>query len=191
MEFGLANVARLIGCAAVLSGELDAARKHYTQALEWATAIRHRPEVALTRLELAELLLASYPSERPEALEHLDFAVAEFGAMRMQPGLERAVELQRTSVPSASAASAARAVRVAADPLTTREREVAGLMARGLSNREIADALVITEGTAEVHVKHILGKLGFKSRSQVAVWATQQGLAPAGTRLDEPTDNRS
>jgi DNA-binding CsgD family transcriptional regulator len=191
VDFGLVNVARLIGRAAVLSGELDAARKHYTQALEWATAIRHRPEVALTRLELAELLLASYPSERPEALEHLDFAVAEFGAMRMQPGLERAVELQRTSVPSASAASAARAVRVAADPLTTREREVAGLMARGLSNREIADALVITEGTAEVHVKHILGKLGFKSRSQVAVWATQQGLAPAGTRLDEPTDNRS
>lgn len=189
MEFGLANVARLIGRAAVLSGELDAARKHYARALEWATAIRHRPEVALTRLELAELLLASYPSERPEALEHLDFAVAEFGAMRMQPGLERAVELQRTTVPSASAA--ARAVRVAADPLTTREREVAALMARGLSNREIADALVITEGTAEVHVKHILGKLGFKSRSQVAVWATQQDLAPAGTRLEEPTDKRS
>jgi non-specific serine/threonine protein kinase len=39
-----------------------------------------------------------------------------------------------------------------------------------LSNREIGERLVITVGTVEVHVKHILGKLNFKSRSQVAVW---------------------
>jgi non-specific serine/threonine protein kinase len=51
---------------------------------------------------------------------------------------------------------------------------VATLIARGLSNREIAEALVITEGTAAVHVKRILSKLGFKSRSQVAASAAQR-----------------
>ena len=54
---------------------------------------------------------------------------------------------------------------------------MASLLADGLSNRDIAAALVITETTAEVHVKHILSKLGFRSRSQAAVWATEHGLA--------------
>jgi DNA-binding NarL/FixJ family response regulator len=47
-------------------------------------------------------------------------------------------------------------------------------MADGLSNREISGRLVITEGTVEVHVKHILSKLGFRSRSQVAAWMAHQ-----------------
>jgi DNA-binding NarL/FixJ family response regulator len=49
-------------------------------------------------------------------------------------------------------------------------------LAAGRSNREIADALVITEGTVEVHVKHILGKLGLRSRAQVAAWASDERL---------------
>jgi predicted transcriptional regulator len=53
---------------------------------------------------------------------------------------------------------------------------VAALVAAGRTNREVAEALVITEATAEVHVKHILSKLGFKSRLQVAVWAAERGL---------------
>jgi non-specific serine/threonine protein kinase len=62
------------------------------------------------------------------------------------------------------------------DPLTPREREVAALLARGYTDRRIAEALVITEGTAGVHVEHILTKLGFRSRAQVAVWAAGRGL---------------
>jgi predicted ATPase/DNA-binding CsgD family transcriptional regulator len=61
-------------------------------------------------------------------------------------------------------------------PLTKREREVAALIARGLSNREVGEALVIAEGTAANHVEHILGKLGFGSRAQVAAWAVERGL---------------
>jgi DNA-binding NarL/FixJ family response regulator len=69
------------------------------------------------------------------------------------------------------------------DGLTAREREIASLMAGGLSNREISGRLVISEGTVEVHVKHILSKLGFRSRSQVAAWlAHQQSEAPGGHR---------
>ena len=50
-----------------------------------------RPGTALTRLSLAELLLDRYPEERHAALEHLDFAIAEFREMKMQPALERAL----------------------------------------------------------------------------------------------------
>jgi non-specific serine/threonine protein kinase len=60
--------------------------------------------------------------------------------------------------------------------LTPREREVAVMLAAGRSNRDIAERLVITEGTVEVHVKRILGKLGFHSRSQVAAWMAEQNL---------------
>lgn len=55
--------------------------------------------------------------------------------------------------------------------LTTREVEVAMSIAQGLTNREIAERLVITEGTAANHVEHILNKLGFNSRAQIAAWA--------------------
>lgn len=61
-------------------------------------------------------------------------------------------------------------------PLTHRQREVAALIAWGRTNREIATALVITERTAATHVQHILNKLGFSSRAQIAVWAVEHGL---------------
>ncbi len=54
--------------------------------------------------------------------------------------------------------------------LTRREREVAGLVARGLSNKEIAQRLVISQRTAESHLEHILTKLGFTNRAEVAAW---------------------
>jgi DNA-binding NarL/FixJ family response regulator len=57
--------------------------------------------------------------------------------------------------------------------LSPREREVAGLIAQGLSNRAIADRLGLSERTIEAHVEHILGKLGFRSRARVAAWVTQ------------------
>lgn len=60
--------------------------------------------------------------------------------------------------------------------LTTRERDVAGLIAQGLTNREIASSLEIAARTVDTHVEHILNKLGFKARTQIAVWASDAGL---------------
>jgi non-specific serine/threonine protein kinase len=60
--------------------------------------------------------------------------------------------------------------------LTRREREVAALVARGLTSRQIAAALVISERTADAHVEHIRTKLKLRSRVQIATWAIQQGL---------------
>jgi DNA-binding CsgD family transcriptional regulator len=61
-------------------------------------------------------------------------------------------------------------------PLSPREREVAVLIVGGLSNRQIAESLVISERTVENHVSSILGKLGLDTRGQVGVWAVQHGL---------------
>jgi DNA-binding CsgD family transcriptional regulator len=70
-----------------------------------------------------------------------------------------------------------RAARQAHGGLTRREREVAALIAQGKSNREIAAALFMGEGTVATHVSSILGKLDFTSRAQVAAWVTERGLA--------------
>ena len=65
----------------------------------------------------------------------------------------------------------------AEEPLTTREYQVLQLVARGLSNQEIADQLVIAEGTAAKHVCNILEKLHLANRTQAALYALREGLA--------------
>jgi predicted ATPase/DNA-binding NarL/FixJ family response regulator len=60
--------------------------------------------------------------------------------------------------------------------LTKREQEVADLVGRGLTNREIAESLVISDRTAEGHVENILRKLGFTSRTQVATWVVERAV---------------
>ncbi|PBC47672.1 protein kinase [Rhodococcus sp. ACPA1] len=71
--------------------------------------------------------------------------------------------------------SSAAPARVVAPPvLTKREQQVAALVARGLTNREIAAQLVISPRTAQGHVEHVLAKLGFTSRAQIAAWVVEQ-----------------
>ena len=63
-----------------------------------------------------------------------------------------------------------------AQDLTEREREVAALIAQGKASREIAEILVVNARTIEKHIENILSKLGFTSRAQIAVWASEKGL---------------
>jgi non-specific serine/threonine protein kinase len=60
--------------------------------------------------------------------------------------------------------------------LSKREREVAAMVAAGMTNRQIADRLFIAERTAEGHVERIRNKLGVRSRTEVATWAVEHGI---------------
>jgi DNA-binding CsgD family transcriptional regulator len=167
------SVARHLGDAAVLVGDPAAAYVYYAHALESAGRIHFRPELALTHVSLAELLLQEgHETARSEALEHLDIAIPELRDMKMRPALERALAL-KAKCEAATAQPPGR--QSSSNTLTAREREIVSLVADGLSNRDIAEKLVISEGTVDVHVKHILGKLGFRSRAQVAGWFARQG----------------
>ncbi|UCC17790.1 MAG: hypothetical protein JSU58_04365, partial [Dehalococcoidales bacterium] len=90
--FCMTCILRHLGAAASLTNKPGDARNYYREALEVATNMNFRPELALTRLEIAELLLKHFPDEKAEALEHLDFAIKEFREMKMQPSLNRSLE---------------------------------------------------------------------------------------------------
>jgi DNA-binding CsgD family transcriptional regulator len=65
--------------------------------------------------------------------------------------------------------------------LTRREAQVVALVAAGRTNRQIGSALGIAEKTAEVHLQHVMAKVGAHNRAEVAAWAVRQGLPEPGT----------
>ena len=92
------------------------------------------------------------------------------------PLREQFVGAALNSLPQVKPLSPREVTKRAFGGLTARERQVAALVAQGETSREIAARLVVSERTAEVHVSNILGKLGFTSRAQIAVWAVESGL---------------
>jgi DNA-binding NarL/FixJ family response regulator len=114
---------------------------------------------------MARCLLAT--GHLDEARQHAEAAVR---SLARWPGwrAEQAAALLRRVSQSPAAAEGA---------LTTREREVATLLAEGLTNGQIAQRLYISAKTASVHVSNILAKLGMSSRAEVAAWAAREGLA--------------
>jgi non-specific serine/threonine protein kinase len=104
-----------------------------------------------------------------------DEALAEGRAMSLDQAAEYALSGEETdtlATPAPEEPPAEEAMVV----LTPREREVALLVAQGLTNRQISTSLSISERTAGNHVGRILGKLGLSSRSQIATWATGRQL---------------
>jgi len=99
-------------------------------------------------------------------------------AAELSDSVLRETFLARTDalLPRPRAISTRRVERQQFGGLSGREREIAALIAHGNSNREIAARLVLSERTVITHVSNILNKLGFNSRSQIAVWASEKGL---------------
>jgi len=120
---------------------------------------------------------------------HLDPAVAGIVARGLRdrsgagarPGSARGTPTAGAAGSTDGAGTRSRgSARASLATLTARERDVLSGVARGLSNRAIADELGIAERTARTHVSNILAKLGLASRTQAALFAVQHGLVPGG-----------
>jgi non-specific serine/threonine protein kinase len=146
------RAARLFGAAAGL-----------VDAIGWVAPLatsryRYREHVGLVRARLGEPAFSSV-WKAGQALSVEDAIALAMSSVLPPPP-------SRRGTPSTSGTV----------PLTRREQEVVALVAAGRTNREIAQALVISERTAESHVSNALAKVGVSSRAQLAVWATEHRL---------------
>lgn len=159
------SLQRIIGDIALATGRVDEAIRRHTDAIEMNARIGARPFLALSRLGLAGALVArDDPGDLRAARALVTEAAAEFRRLDLPGPLAAADTLLARIDAQARAAS----------PLSPRECEVAALIALALSNRQIADRLVLSERTVETHVRSILAKLGYSTRTEIATWSLRQ-----------------
>jgi DNA-binding NarL/FixJ family response regulator len=161
-----AAVDSVAGAVAAGRGDDDQARRLHEDALDGFERSGAPFDAALVRVELA-LSLAALDSG-DDAKAEAGQALAAFEALGAGPEAERA----RRVVESLDAERPG--------TLTPREREVVGLLAEGLTNRQIAERLVVSEHTVHRHVTNILRKLSLPSRAAAAAYAVRSGLARTG-----------
>jgi predicted ATPase/DNA-binding CsgD family transcriptional regulator len=164
--------ARLAGCVELLGGLACAQGQPERAATLFGAAAIVRQN---SGVPVPPIVRAAYERDVATARGQLgtrrfDTAWAEGALMQVGKLVEYACEALNDR-PQPRAASP--------DALSQREREVVGLLAQGYTNRQIADALVISARTADGHVAHIFAKLGLSTRAQAAVWAVDHQLAPA------------
>jgi non-specific serine/threonine protein kinase len=192
---------QLLGLAQVQRGEIAAGRASLAEAIPVVvasgdtfgiavglaslillTAVTDRPRTALQLTGLLDDFVRIHEVALPELLR--DLAETSVAPIRAHAGAAAEVlQAEGRRVPLEAAVDAAlsqapdRAWRAAPGPgLTGREVEVAALVARGLTNRQIAARLHLSVRTVDVHVDHIFGKLGVSSRSRLTAWVYEHGL---------------
>ncbi len=181
--------------------EVSEAARFYADALRIRRTLDERLEIAKTLEEFARLAVVGRDpaaavslaaaatalqqsigaaTQRKNLPLHDDLATARraLGEQTYASAWETGLAMSVDRAIEFALAWAARPARKPARPekLSRREAEVAVLITRGLTNRQIAAELVISERTADTHVQNILNKLGFSARTQIAAWATRQGL---------------
>ena len=152
------------------------------EVLAWVAAVERRPERAATLLGAADALWRHLGVD-PDAVPYLS---VNRRRSEQHAGIDRGAASFRAAFRRGEALSDEQVLALALEqapveeapeepvPLTRRELEVAPLVGSGLSNREIAERLQISQRTVESHVDSILRKLGFGSRTQVVAWVVER-----------------
>ena len=157
-----------LGRLAALLGHTEQALDHFAYALAVNTRLGARPFVVVTRLDWATTLAGrAAGDDLAQARELARQAAAEARRLDMPGPAGRAERLARELEQAIGAAH----------PLTRREREIAGLISDGLTNRAIAGRLVLSERTVEGHVRSTLAKLQLTNRTELAAWALRDAAS--------------
>ena len=197
--FYLASMLRNVAAIALTNGDLDEASAGASEALRvarqfddriaefyvlaamsWLVASSGQPRLAANLLGAAHTIGAGAGAKivgphAPYQTQARESALRALGAAKFEAEFEAGKRLDRhaavrLALGESEQREAAAFPGTDAGPLAKREVEVAGLVAEGLSNKQIAVQLFISERTVATHVGHILNKLGFNSRAQIATW---------------------
>jgi DNA-binding CsgD family transcriptional regulator len=161
-----------LACTAGAKGDAERTARLFgaAEALRDAVGCQQIPR----ERDLREPYLEASRSRLAEAA--WEKAFMEGRAMGMEEAVEYALSKEEVTDPLTTPAPEEPSTGQALVALTRREEEVAALVARGLTNRQISEELFISERTIENHVSKILRKLELSSRTEIASWATQQRL---------------
>jgi non-specific serine/threonine protein kinase len=193
-----ANVLDSLGRVTLVLGEVAMARRHYQESLEMSEKFEDSLNLAESLEGIALVFLAEGDASSAVKMIAAANAVRAVTGVHAMPAwrvtVERGITAARAEIGTQASDAAwhegsgmniqdavryARGAPPAAtparrNPLTPREKEVAILIAEGLTNAAIAQRLRMAVRTADAHVEHIRNKLGIRSRSQIAVWANER-----------------
>jgi predicted ATPase/DNA-binding CsgD family transcriptional regulator len=197
--YSLGHMLMNLGLVALTDGDLDESKPLLTEALEIARQLDDRvaqyflldalgshaagagqPKIAARLLGAAEAVqtgvgASMLPYVAPAVAQARESATVALGERRFQAEFEAGRDLSRDAAIGLALgepvhAAAAPSGDTAPSPLSKREAEVAHLVTDGLSNKQIAARLLVSEHTVDSHIRNILNKLGFNSRAQIAAW---------------------
>lgn len=179
----VARISYLLGRAFLGLNRLEESEQAFSQALAAAERDGRRSLVWRLHAELVRLCVMQANADAAEAeVAAAVRMINELATTIPQAALQaQFIDAALTHLPEAGKKRARTGL---SGKLSRREREIASLIALGYSNRGMADRLVLSERTVETHVANALSKLGFSSRSQLAVWAVENGLTTSNSGGD-------
>lgn len=182
----LPRLARLRGEALMLLEQYDGAEIELIRARDMATQQGAKPLLWRIHASLAQLYHRQSRHTEAQEQARITLTLVEALALQVPDALRTTFRSQGlTFLPQTLLPLQSESVKSSRYELTSREREVATLIALGSTNRQIAAQLVVSERTVETHVRNILSKLHLTSRTQVALWVVEAGpIKPPSSQQD-------